>query len=150
MKDKWNIRVDSANGAGDLKQLDIKRITLVCHQGMMEVQNLDDDVVTITAEDTVNRAKALTLRDWDGLRNDANFCDLFKQVFDTTPPNDLITSTTDVRHVVGMIMLLAETVAAGKVPFIKLPETYLHPAHCAGLASMLMKLTGGGDEVHAG
>ena len=53
----------------------------------------------------------------------------------------------DVRHVVGLIILMTEAVMLGKVPFIKLPETYLHPRHQANLADMLAQWSGNGKDI---
>ena len=148
MKESMRVRVDTADGGGDEQTLDVNRsMTLIVHPGMMEVTALDDDVMTITAENTVARTRQLTLQQWDELRVAPGFVMLFKHVFDSDPPTDLLTTTVDVRHVVGLIILMTEAVMLGKVPFIKLPETYLHPRHQANLADMLAQWSGNGKDI---
>src|SRR3990172_2571415 len=79
MKESMRVRVDTADGGGDEHTLDVDRtMTVIVHPGMMEITALDDDVMTITAENTVARTRQLTLQQWDELRVAPGFVMLFK------------------------------------------------------------------------
>lgn len=48
------------------------------------------------------------------------------------------------RHVFGMLFLIGEALFSGKRPFVKLPESYLHPAQQCQLGDLFVKLSNGG------
>lgn len=137
------VRTTDHDGKTQEHVIDGKPFTMLVHQGGLEVDAVDDDIATITAEDTVREAAKIPQNEWDMLRAMPQFIELFKLVFPFDPPVVLAKSTIDVRHVVGMLALIAHAIGEGKRPFIKLPETYLHPANQGGLASLLVRLTGG-------
>lgn len=134
------LRVTTVEGNVTEHTVEGRPLTIITHQGAMEVDAVDSDIVTITANDTVSLAESLTIEEWLSLRLTPEFCCLFKQVFNFNPPVLLL--TTDTKHVVGLILHIANAFAAGKRPFLKFPETHLHPAQHAALASMLSGLTG--------
>lgn len=145
---RFTARVESVDKDGNIKHeehtVDGKPLTVLVHQGGMEVSLLDDDIATITAEDTVAMATNTPQAEWDEVRKLDRFLALYNKVFDgAAPPVVLKSAPLDVRHIVGMIFLIAKALSEGKRPFIKLPETYLHPKQQAQLASMLVDMQKG-------
>jgi hypothetical protein len=130
MTDKETILAD-----GQSVEVEVKPLTLVCHSGEVDVQI--PSRVEINPEGTVARAKALTAEEWVGLRAAPKFLTLWKCVWgDTQPPEKLIGNLAFL-HTVGLIVLIVETAHSGRQPFIRLPETYLHPKQQVGLADLL-------------
>lgn len=141
--EKLTLKVTSArDGSTQLHEVEAKPMTILCHQGGMDIEPADGSVSIITAVDTVGMADALDAETWKELRAVERFAELFKMVFEFDPPEKL--ATNDTKHVVGMILLMGITASKGKRPFLKLPETHLHPRQQANLASMLVSLTNGG------
>lgn len=138
-----NIKTVTHDGVEQEHKLEGKRLMLLVHQGGLEVHATDEDIFTITAEDTVKAAAIIPAAEWAQVRVMPKFVEYFKMVFEFDPPVNLAASTIDVRHVVGMMLLLGKALAEGKRPFIKLPETYLHPKQQSNIASFLVKLSGG-------
>lgn len=130
---------------GSIKETDheveAKQLTIICHNGDMELTVKEDDVVEINAEATVARAAKISSEEWATIRTMDRFKELVGSII--AIPEDLHASPLATRHVVGMVCLIAETVNAGKRPFLKLPETYLHPRQQAELGDMLVILSNG-------
>ena len=127
---------------GTEHDIEVKPLTLLMHADEMRIQV--PDRVEITSMDTIARADKLTSEEWESLRAAPAFCKLFKMVFtDMELPVALTGEGYGVRHVIGMLVLIAECGAAGKQPFIQYPEAYLHPKYQLGLADLFVYLSKG-------
>jgi hypothetical protein len=124
-----------------------KPVTLLCHKG--DVHITPTDQVEIGPEQTLARAGNVTQKEWEDLRNDASFIQLFNIVFpEMSPLPDRITQQgTGVRHVVGMLLLLCEAITATppRRPFLRYPESFLHPSAQSKLADLIILLSGAGN-----
>lgn len=132
MNDKVTVLVN-----GVPQEIDAKQFTVLCHQGGMELEVPSH--VTIDAEATLARFRQLTVEEWSTLLAEPCIKWFLDKVIGPTRSN----SSTDVRHVVGMIVLIHEAMAQGKQPFIKYPETYLHPKSQSELAQVLVGISNG-------
>jgi len=123
--------------------IDTKPLTLVFHEGFMNISVKDEDVVTITPQDTLAAASTVSQATWGKLRGNGRFCRWFGLVFDRSPADmaDLRTESTGVKHVVGLLLLINRAIVDGKRPFIQFPETYLHPKLQCGLGDLLIELS---------
>lgn len=127
---------------GTEHDIEVKPLTIIVNGGTMKVEV--PGRVEISAEMTLARADKLTQEDWDSIRNVPEFLKMFKMVMvDYDPPSTLKGEGMGVRHVVGMLVLIVETVAAGKVPFVRYPESFLHPKYQTGLADLFSYLSKG-------
>lgn len=105
-----------------------KRLTLVCHKDDMNVKILDQDVMEINPEMTLSMAAELTHEQWQFLRQQPVFREKFGLVFKgIEPPDNLHSASMGIKHVTGMIILIAQAIGTGKRPFLRLPESFLHP-----------------------
>jgi hypothetical protein len=126
---------------------DERALTLMCHRGDVALAVLNEDIAEIGPTDTLLRVAKLTAEDWRSLATEPMFMTPFKKVFtDMELVADdgfgTIPASLGVKHVAGMIILMFEAMAANKRPFIRLPESYLHPRHQGGLADMLIWFSG--------
>jgi hypothetical protein len=132
------------NGGEPITVQGAKGMTVLCHQGAMQVDIIDADVREITCETTVAEAARLAADrgEWDAFRAVPIVEQCFRCVFanDIPFPVDLAKAPIDVRHIIGMISLLLFAIITNKRPFIRLPETYMHPANQLGLVDMLNTL----------
>lgn len=142
MTDTLKVRIDK-----DEHTLETKPLTVICHRDEMKITPLDEDVVLIDPTETVKVADALSDSDWTQLRILPQFVELWKLVFtkDDLPAN-LKNEGLGYRHVVGLILLLCETVVANKRPYVRFPESYLHPSAQLGLADLFIRLSTGGKD----
>jgi hypothetical protein len=93
---------------------------------------------------TVPCADALTVETWNQIRTIPNFLKMWHCIFPSvTPPETLKGEGLGYRHVVGMLVLIVQALAKGKRPFLRFPETYLHPAAQLGLGDLLLMLSTG-------
>lgn len=126
---------------GTPHEVEVKPLTLVCHPGEVKV-----DVpgrVEINPEATVACARSLSEEEWVGLSGMPDFLDLWKLVWGDFPFPAGGTANLGHLHTVGLILLLAECILERKQPFIRLPETYLHPKQQAGLADLFVRFSSG-------
>ena len=127
---------------GTEHDIEVKPLTLLMHADEMRIEV--PGRVEISAETTLARADKLTQEDWNSIRNVPEFLKMFKMVMvDYDPPSTLKGEGMGVRHVVGMLVLIVETVAAGKLPFLQYPESFLHPKYQTGLADLFNFLSKG-------
>lgn len=123
-------------------------LCLLFHNGTVNTVNDREDTMEISPEQTLAVAQTMS-RDnlWESFRANESFMHLFRFVF----PEDRITpedgASTAVRHVAGMIVLLAAAQRHGLRPFLRFPESYLHPKAQLGLADMMIFLSGGSNYV---
>jgi len=120
-----------------------KPITIVYHDGSMDVKNDRDDIVRIDCFDTEARAQATSPSQWDALKRSQSFMRLFRLVFPdvTLPEHPLQLHGSGVRHVVGLIVLTVLAMHDNKVPMWSYPETHLHPSAQLGMGDLLIALT---------
>lgn len=141
MPDSLKIRIGK-----DEHTLETKPITLIAHRGE-NITPLDEDVILIDPTETVKKADALSDSDWTQLRILPQFVEMWKLVFTKDdPPANLKGEGLGYRHVVGLILLLCEAVVANKRPYVRFPESYLHPSAQLGLADLFIRFSTGGNK----
>jgi hypothetical protein len=130
---------------GQPQEIEAKPLTVLCHQGGIGLEVPSH--VEISAVETLKRFDQLSPEDWDFIRTQPEIRWLVNKVFQNTNPLNHPLHTwkiaRDVQHVIGMMLLLLETMAAGKQPFLRCPETYLHPRSQLELTSILVGLSQG-------
>lgn len=140
MVNSFRIRID-----GKEQDVDLKRLTVMLHQGDVNLEIVDPRVQEITPEDTLAMARHIPQELWVEWRDLKRFVAMWKSVWgDTPPPKVLAEANHAMRHTVGLFILVNSAYRHGKVPFIRNPETYLHPKQQCGLADLFNKLTNGG------
>ncbi|MES2729989.1 MAG: hypothetical protein V4621_07865 [Pseudomonadota bacterium] len=123
-------------------EIELKPITLLCHKGDVHLE--PDGQVLIGPEETIARAAEITQEEWESFRDIPKFADLFHKVFkDMKMPDVLAREGMGVRHVVGLIVMMFE-LKEGQTPFIRYPESFLHPSAQSGLAYLFVSFTNAG------
>jgi len=112
------------------------------HNGTISIVNDREDTVEISPKETLIVAEVMD-RDnlWENFRANESFMRLFRFVFPDESVVPERNASTGVRHVSGMIVMLSGTIRKGLRPFLRLPESYLHPKAQLGLADMLISLS---------
>jgi hypothetical protein len=140
--DKTTVKL---NVDGHEHEVETKPVTLIAHNGTMNIKPLDADILEISPETTVKRADELSPLEWDELKAYPQFMELWSLVYtDTPPPQFLNTAMLGMRHVVGLILLFKQAIYENKRPFVRLPESYLHPRQQSGLADLFIRISGAG------
>lgn len=109
--------------------------------GVRELKNDRPDVAQIDPTLTVKCAEGLTPDEYKQLTANEAFMHKFNLVFKnhfTLGAVPLAEESNDIKHVVGMILLTHVAMHTKKQPFLKFPETYLHPRYQAGLADLVI------------
>lgn len=127
---------------GEAHGVETRPLTLIFHHGMMAISA--PERVEINPTTTLQAAKEINETEYAALVADGLEY-FFRRVFpgETLPGSSyaLKDSILGVQHVIGMLILIREAVRFGRKPFIKFPETYLHPRHQANLADLLAEIT---------
>lgn len=125
--------------------IETKPLTMLFHgPGVHKLEPLDEDIVQIGPEETILCAMELSQDDWDSVRITPVFGRLWKCVFpDDLPPEKIKNEGMGFKHVIGLIILLVKTINSGKRPYVRFPESYLHPRAQVGLADLFLVLNGG-------
>lgn len=117
-----------------------QKLTVLCHQDDVEITNDLEDTVEITPEDTLARAAQLTEADWVWLQAQPDFMRRLRCVFkeDRFPEfkGSFKMQGHGLKHTVGLILLLLIAAGDGKRPFVRFPESFLHPSQQSGLADL--------------
>lgn len=120
-------------------------LTILCHHDGVEIENDMPGVMDVSPTETVAFADSLSYEDWVALKGDDVFCSLFSLVFtkdiDPRQIDNLPKCGMGVRHIVGMICLIASAIKQKKRPLVRLPESYLHPRSQLGLADLFVALS---------
>ena len=123
---------------GTSHEVETKPLTLIHHSAdvrTIEVPNRTE----INPQKTLECADNLKQEDWDGLRTCPDFLKLFNIVFPDLVPNAILKDDgMDVRHMVGMLVMIAQCHAEGKQPFIKYPEAFMRPSNQVNLAELFV------------
>lgn len=128
-------------------------LVVLCHPGNTHVDPVGQ--FEITPEMTVKFANEVPHTTWDMLRTNGLFLlgwsDIFSDSRRSSSQQEIIkipstaeelrSSPLDVKHVVGLLYFTLDCLLGGKNIFLRLPETYLHPCHQAGLADWLVRVT---------
>lgn len=117
-------------------------LNILCHRDDVEIVQDRADVLEITPESTLAMAAKFSNVTWDMAKQDADFVSRLKTVFpDLDIDNDkhLRDYPIAVRHIVGMIVSINMAINTGKMPFVRYPETYLHPSSQANVADLLIR-----------
>ena len=123
---------------GEPHDIPLEKLTLMFHEGGVDVQVDDPSVMEITPEQTVACARGLTDDDWQVLRLNPLFKACYGAIWTERPlPGGLSNAAQSVLHTVGLIVLIRRALIEGRHPFIRWPETYLHPRQQSGLGDML-------------
>lgn len=128
---------------GKPTEIELKRITLLAHKG--DVHLMPDGQVEIGPEQTLARADQVTKEEWKALQADPVFVGLAEGVLGSgnfPMFHDLKQCGTGTRHITGMILMFLE-LEQGQTPFVRYPESFLHPSSQTRLADLFIKLTGG-------
>lgn len=128
---------------GKQTEIETKRITLVCHSG--NVHLMPDGQVEIGPEQTIARANQVTREEWQTLQADPAFRELIEMVIGAgvfPMIHDLAQCGMGVRHITGMILMFAE-LEEGQTPYVRYPESFLHPRSQTALADFFIRMTGG-------
>jgi hypothetical protein len=127
-------------------EIDVRPITLLFHRGDINIQC--PDRFEINPEITVSTANSLTAQEYGAFLANETFKAHAEKILGFKLPEhaDLATSTLGVRHVVGMLMLLGVCFHKKVAPFVRFPETYLHPAQQVELGDLFAKLAAPGGQ----
>lgn len=127
---------------GKPTEIEAKRLTLLCHKG--DVHIMPNGQVEIGPEQTLARANMVTPEEWKGLQNDPLFVELMEMVIGANFPmvGDLAQCGTGTRHLTGLILMFLE-LEEGQIPYVRYPESFLHPSSQSRLADLFIRLTGG-------
>lgn len=116
-------------------------ITALVHPGDMSLEVPGHQL--IGPEETVKCANELEQDQWELIRVNEKFLGVWKEMWENVePPLVLAKANLALRHIAGMILLMAKAQAEGVNVHLNFPETYLHPAQCRMIMSMLYKLQG--------
>jgi hypothetical protein len=115
-------------------------ITMMFHDGTVNIKNDRKDVFEIDSMKTVAIANAMDDESWFRIKAHPKFLSRFLLVFPTIdlPDHSLSMHGNGVKHVVGLILLTDMALAAGKKPFWRNPEAHLHPSAQLGLGDLLI------------
>lgn len=118
-----------------------KPLTLLCHKG--DVHLMPDGQVEIGPEQTLARANRVSKEEWAALQADTTFVELMELVLGRIFPlyPDLKCAGTGVRHMTGMLLLFRE-LQPGQKPFLRYPESFLHPSSQTRLPELLIRVFG--------
>lgn len=122
----------------DGQPVGVKRqpMTVLLHQQDMVIEA--PGYVVIDPESTLSTCKEVLQEEWLGIRAHQYFLDAWNKLWEPQePPMVLASSGLGSRHSVGMILMLMKCKGERKSPHLKYPETYLHPAQCARIVTML-------------
>lgn len=125
-------------------EIELRRLTLLCHRG--DVHLMPDGQVEIGPEQTLARAAQVTNEEWMRLQTDPLFKELMELVLGagTFPMvGQLANCGSGTRHLTGLILMMLE-LKRGQTPFVRYPESFLHPSSQVRLADLFIRLTGGG------
>lgn len=140
MVERIRIRID-----GQEQDVDLARLTVMLHQGEVNLEVVDPRVQEITPEDTLEMVRHIPQELWVEWRDARRFVAMWKSVWEDTPvPRVIAEANHAMRHTVGLFILVNAAIRHGKIPFIRNPETYLHPKQQCGLADLFNKLSNGG------
>lgn len=97
----------------------------------------------IDPELTVKTANELEQDQWELIIKNANFLGFWDALWCGKPPPPILRKgNLATRHIAGLILLMVKAKAEGQKVFLKLPETYLHPAECRMLMTFIYKIQG--------
>lgn len=122
---------------GEPVELKQQPLTVLVHNQDMIIETPDH--VLIGPEQTVKVANELEQDQWEQIQQNEHFLKCWDMLWqwDNKPPAVLAKASLASKHVAGMILMLYETRGEGKSPYLQYPETYLHPAQCSWLVSMI-------------
>jgi hypothetical protein len=136
---------------GKEHQVDLAPITLIFHQGGIDVPAADD-IATISPEETLVFTSELTQKTWDTLRANVVFRECIKVIWgenaeyililDAVNAEELASGkcSVDCRHTIGLIGLMLACIAMRRMFILRFPESYLHPKQQGNLANAFIIL----------
>lgn len=127
---------------GKQTEIDLRRLTLLCHRA--DVHLMPDGQVEIGPEQTLARADQITKDEWALLQKDPVYIELAEMVLGSgifPMVGDLKQCGTGTRHITGLILMMLE-LEPGQTPYIRYPESFLHPLSQTRLADLFIRLTG--------
>lgn len=124
---------------GVITEIGDKPLTLLCHKGDVRLE--PHVQVEIGAEQTLAREARITADEWQLIRVHPAFAQLFAIVM---PDKDLLTlrlhhEGMGVRHLTGLLLMLCE-LEPGQTPYLRFPESFLHPSAQARLGDLCVFL----------
>jgi hypothetical protein len=140
---------------GSRIDIETKRFTVICHQGDIDITDIlpadgGPAIVEIGPDHTLQYVAQMHPKTYEFFAGVPWLRERWLHVIGAEGKHDVTMPETIEamrksglahRHVFGLLCRLAEVVVAGHRPFIKLPESYLHPAQQFALADTLIRLT---------
>jgi hypothetical protein len=126
---------------GQPHDVELSRINLMYHDGNRKIEIRDPNVLEITPERTLGFARSVLRNEWDDLVAFDEAQRLYQLVWHNPIPATFEECNTAQLHVIGLIVLMTGAIVMGKTPFLRQPESYLHPAQQLGLADLLIELS---------
>ena len=114
---------------------------IVTGPGVREIKNDRPDVLEIDPPRTVKCADNLTSDEYKEVISNVDFMHKFNLVFQDhfkLGEIPLAEESNGIKHVIGLILLTNHAIQTGKQPFLRFPETYLHPRYQTGLADLMI------------
>lgn len=148
----------------DRIDIEVKPLTIICHQGTVNIKDIipadgGPPIIEIGPDHTIEvvaMMKASTYLFWRGIPwvveewtkivgSEGRFHGKGVEFPETIEA--MRASSLASRHVFGLITRVAEVVVGGFRPFLRLPESYLHPSQQVAIAQFLVRLSnrGGSD-----
>lgn len=125
---------------GEPHKIDLRRLNLLFHDGNANIMITDPRVIEINPIQTVGITRAMPDDMYEYLRQSAEANRLFAMVMKVNIPERDKANQAHM-HVLGLIVMMVGAIKDGLVPFLRLPESYLHPGQQTGLADLLLELT---------
>ena len=128
-----------------IHEVDARAVNLICHDGTLnpEVEGTItiDPTATLAFTDSVTEELFTTLQsaDYALFRILVDYVFKNKITFPSTV-DELKRQGTGYKHVFGLIYLLTKAINTGQTPYVRLPETYLHPSAQAQLGDVFFHL----------
>ena len=133
---------------GEPKTVDGTQITILCHNdAATRIVPIDPDIFDITPQMTVDWCKRFAdmpeeKQVVEMQHMGSGFDAWWKMVMLDTPfPRTMTDATLPQRHVIGLFWYVTYAMYKNKRPFLRLPESYLHPRFQGGLADRLISIS---------
>lgn len=148
----------------DRLDIEVKPLTIICHQGHVDIREIvaadgGPPIVEIGPDHTIDAVahmKASTYAFWLSIpwvpEEWVRIVGSEGKHAVTMPATieEMRASSLAHRHVFGLLTRVAEVVVSGARPFIRLPESYLHPSQQVAIAQFLVRLSNrGGPDADA-
>lgn len=126
---------------GEPMEIKSQPLTVLCHRDPMEIEAPDH--VKIGPEETIKVANEVEQDQWEFIRKNERFLACWEKAFpDHQPPEVISKSNLAMKHITGIILMMHQAQGEGKPVHLQYPESYLHPAQCARLMTLIYFIQG--------